>query len=170
MKNNKYKINKKYLNNPHNIERRLNNNSECPLRFQPQLKDVLEYIYLASSNNCSKSKLRKVERYLDIEEIYLSNWLTNKTNDTKGKVAFGPNAIIEAKEALYKCRECSQNDVRTLEIDHVDGDRSNKARGNFKCLCGSCHNIKTRTDGLNKRVNKMSNPSKKEIKMKMFSK
>ncbi|MBL0065470.1 MAG: HNH endonuclease [Bacteroidetes bacterium] len=84
--------------------------------------------------------------------MYLANWLTNKSNDTKGKMHYGENAVRASKNAKYMCKICGQSDVRTLEIDHKDGHRANKGLKNLICLCGNCHNIKTRQSGLEKRL------------------
>jgi len=120
-------------------------------KIKSDIKDVLEYIYTDKINTCPKSKLRRVERYLDLSEILLANTLTNYTNDTKGRLAYGENAIKRAKDSNYSCEICGENDVRCLEIDHKDGDRKNTSYDNLQCLCGSCHNKKTRLERLKHR-------------------
>ncbi len=72
-------------------------------------------------------------------------------DDTKGRLAYGENAIKRAKDSNYSCEICGENDVRCLEIDHKDGDRKNTSYDNLQCLCGSCHNKKTRLERLKHR-------------------
>ena len=43
------------------------------------------------------------------------------------------------------CQECGYKprDKAKLDIDHIDGDRSNNDIKNLQTLCKSCHKIKT---------------------------
>ena len=72
-------------------------------------------------------------------------------------------ARLNAVEAMGgSCSRCGTDDIRVLEIDHVDGGGSTKARKSYsdrlmfrqlargdyegprlQLLCGNCHNIKT---------------------------
>lgn len=161
-----YFIEEERLNNLAFIESRID--SAWDIKTCNKVRAVLNYVYLDTVNNCGKVTLRRVEHYLELKEIYLANWLTNKSDNTKGKKAYGQFAILEAKRAKYACRDCGHNDVRCLEIDHIDSDRKNVADGNFKCLCGNCHNIKTRNAGLLERVNKMRDDKKTIIHSKFL--
>lgn len=61
-------------------------------------------------------------------------------------------------EAKYKCVECGFNKTRKngrtiLEMDHIDGDHTNKKRNNLRILCPNCHAL-THTFRNNKRIKK----------------
>lgn len=47
------------------------------------------------------------------------------------------------KERGHKCEECGiskwRGDHITLEMDHIDGDRTNNIPDNWKLLCPNCH-------------------------------
>ena len=62
------------------------------------------------------------------------------------KKDYGANSLIAARNAKYKCQnaECGFSDVRSLELDHVNGKKS-KYTAIFACLCANCHNIKSFT-------------------------
>jgi 5-methylcytosine-specific restriction endonuclease McrA len=50
------------------------------------------------------------------------------------------------KEACgHSCQECGlkqwQGQQIKLEVDHIDGDRSNNAKSNLKVLCPNCHSL-----------------------------
>ena len=52
---------------------------------------------------------------------------------------------IVLEEQDYKCSHC-ENDMWmglriTLELDHIDGDRTNNVRENLRGLCPNCHSI-----------------------------
>jgi len=36
-----------------------------------------------------------------------------------------------------------------LDVDHIDGDRSNDAESNLQTLCANCHRLKTHIDYIN---------------------
>ena len=39
------------------------------------------------------------------------------------------------------CNRCGFNDLRAIEVHHIDGDRSNNLLSNLEVLCGNCHLI-----------------------------
>ena len=53
---------------------------------------------------------------------------------------------VLAEEPL--CRECAARGRTTpaIEVDHVDGDAWNRARGNLRPLCKPCHSARTARD------------------------
>lgn len=52
---------------------------------------------------------------------------------------------IVAEDQDYKCIHCGLSEWMglkiTLELDHIDGDRTNNVRDNLRCLCPNCHSI-----------------------------
>ena len=49
------------------------------------------------------------------------------------------------KERGHKCEECELEEWRghpiPIEIDHIDGDRTNNSKDNLKLLCCNCHGL-----------------------------
>lgn len=44
------------------------------------------------------------------------------------------------------CQRCGfiAEDICQLDVDHIDGDRTNNAPENLQILCANCHRLKTR--------------------------
>lgn len=53
------------------------------------------------------------------------------------------------------CEECGFVAAHRcqLDVDHVDGDKSNNAESNLRTLCANCHRLKTWLSGNFKRTN-----------------
>lgn len=53
-----------------------------------------------------------------------------------------------------KCENCGfiPSHICQLDVDHIDGDKSNNSEENLKTLCANCHRLKTQIgkDFLNK--------------------
>lgn len=56
------------------------------------------------------------------------------------------------------CERCLTvpTDKTLLDVDHIDGDRSNNQTNNLQTLCKTCHKIKTK-ENRNYKHEKMSN-------------
>ena len=50
------------------------------------------------------------------------------------------------KQKGYKCERCHfiPEDKVQLDVDHIDGDRSNNDPLNLQTLCANCHRLKTK--------------------------
>jgi 5-methylcytosine-specific restriction endonuclease McrA len=124
---------------------------------QDFMRAALRYIYLLGASHNSplavripghtseqrkarKDGLRELLRqHLGPAERQAFNNLTKFAHSSRAR--YGPNAVREARDAGYCCRDCGMPDVRTLEMDHVNGIDDTK---NFRLLCANCHNIKSR--------------------------
>jgi hypothetical protein len=52
-----------------------------------------------------------------------------------------------------RCQSCGyEKDVRMLDVDHIDSNRSNAALSNLQILCVWCHALKTRGVGAHNRL------------------
>jgi hypothetical protein len=114
---------------------------------------VLEYLYL--SNGRINNPLNTVQRQRDFirhllepAEWVMFKYLATRTNGS-GRKRYGEHALRQMRGvARYVCEEpeCRNPDVFALQLDHVDGNRLNTAAGNFRALCASCHQIKSRRE------------------------
>lgn len=74
---------------------------------------------------------------------------------SSGPVMTSGNSIFYRKLALRnfanKCFICNYNeDVRMLDVDHIDNNRKNNSLDNLQILCVWCHALKTRSKWGNK--------------------
>lgn len=61
--------------------------------------------------------------------------------------------VVTYKSSCYQCRETARSHKKDycekcgmterLEVDHIDGDRSNNKLNNLQTLCNNCHINKT---------------------------
>jgi hypothetical protein len=67
----------------------------------------------------------------------LKDW----SNYTRNK----PRKKILIKERGHKCENCKNekwlNEPITLELHHIDGDKTNNKRENLQLLCPNCHSF-----------------------------
>jgi len=71
------------------------------------------------------------------------------------------NRVLD--EQNHMCLKCGQGELwngepLVLQLDHIDGDNSNNARENLRCLCPNCH---TQTSTFCSR--NLSNKSRKKV-------
>ena len=67
---------------------------------------------------------------------------------------YGKNSLIAARNAKYKCERCNFPDVRTLQLDHINGKIMDTE---FACLCANCHQIKSRQERAIKLISDYAN-------------
>jgi len=137
--NDSFAVLEERFNNLDLIEKRV----KCvPTDVQGSLRSTLKYLYIEDGPvNLQKDRLKMSVSYLDENEIILAKWLITRTNGSLRKT-YGKNALLAARTAHYKCKQCGYPDLRVLHLDHVEGKRNNKST--FACLCANCHNIKSR--------------------------
>jgi hypothetical protein len=112
-----------------------------PEAVRGSVRTALGYLYLHDGpRNLPADRKRAAEPYLETAERILVRWLHPRTNGQYRKT-YGFPALACARRAAYRCERCGFGDVRTLELDHVDG-RAKASR--FACLCANCHRIKSR--------------------------
>lgn len=62
---------------------------------------------------------------------------------TSGKPYHTSLRVQYLKLVPYECRECGISEWNgkplTLQLDHIDGDRTNNALDNLRLLCPNCH-------------------------------
>ena len=70
---------------------------------------------------------------------------------TKGTVFRNPMRKYLVENREYKCSSCGiteyNNKPITLQVDHIDGDRTNNEFENLRFLCPNCHS-QTKTWGV----------------------
>jgi hypothetical protein len=108
---------------------------------QRALRSALNYLYKSNGPlNLPRHHLKAAASYLDHAEQVVVRWLYTRTNGSLRKT-YGATALVAARSARYRCETCSFDDVRVLNLDHVEG----RVEGTpFACLCANCHAIKSR--------------------------
>lgn len=69
---------------------------------------------------------------------------TTKTgkNHPQYKDGSGSYRARKLREVENKCADCRTDDVRVLEVHHVNRDRKNNELDNLVVLCANCHKIR----------------------------
>lgn len=141
----KYKYKNKNFYISHNFKRNLKNLidhriSSIPLIEQNIVIKTMEFLYdLKGKNNLPKNYRKSFPFLTDGEKIAIQ-WIRNKITG-KGRKKYGIEALQEARKAQYKCQDCGESDVRTLQMDHKVNSKNNLE---FQCLCANCHHIESR--------------------------
>jgi hypothetical protein len=110
-------------------------------------RKTLGFLYLAEVKNSpmeADRPLKADRRALLSQHLSPAEWQIFK-NLTKfahsSRKRYGHAAVQAARADRYRCRRCKMPDVRTLEMDHVNGRGDTQ---NFQLLCSNCHKIKSR--------------------------
>jgi hypothetical protein len=127
------------------------------------LLTALKYLYMDSGPiNLPRDRLKIAKPYLDDAERAVIEWLKTRTNGSERR-NYGKGALIAARRSRYRCERCGFADVRTLNLDHVEG---REIATPFACLCANCHTIKSRQEdwsGRARRDLKTASPAVGEV-------
>lgn len=119
------------FDNPEEMERRV---SAAPPATQGALRTALRYLCEREGPvNLPADRLNLAFDLLDPAERVVACWLHTRTNG-KLRRSYGADALKAARAAGYRCQECGFDDVRVLNLEHVDG---RVAGTPFGCLCGT---------------------------------
>lgn len=125
--------------------------------------------------------LERAYQELSKNEIATEHWFgwyrprktyKKRTSDpfVKGSLPIGSGTlrkkILKDKLLLYKCALCNlepfwNGKTLTLQLDHIDGDKTNNLLSNLRFLCPNCHQ-QTDTWGPGNHLRKL--PSMKELR------
>lgn len=112
-----------------------------PPDAQGSVRTALSYLYLSSGPvNLPRERLKAAQPHMELREQILLRWLYTRTNGNL-RSTYGAKALLAARHSQFRCSSCGYDDVRALNIDHVDG-RTPATR--YSCVCANCHNIKSR--------------------------
>jgi len=133
----RYVIDLAWFDDPDAIERRIAN---VPDADQGHLRSALRYLYLSDGPlNLPADRRKTALPHLDQAERIAITWLYTRTNGSERK-NYGTKVMPAARRSRLRCERCNMADVRTLNLDHIDGRIVDTE---FQVLCANCHHIKT---------------------------
>ena len=115
---------------------------QVPAPVHGPMRTTMLYLYRTDGpTNLRPERFKAAEPYLQPAERIVARWLRTRTNG-KLRKDYGTRSLRCARVARYRCSACGYPDVRALNLDHVEGRRSEHST--FTCLCANCHSIKSR--------------------------
>ena len=125
-----------------------NYTDEDIIRYVIETKSIaglLKKLDLAQAGGNYANIKRNLQR-LNADTSHWTGQAWNHGEQLKDYSDYTKNARLKkhlTKERSHACEECGIEDWRgkplTLELDHVDGNRTNNKPNNLKLLCPNCH-------------------------------
>lgn len=108
-----------------------------------------ENIYCGSSCAAKVNNKGKCRNKAYFEKLYPSRekkfWKTRPPTEFIKDPLGGNHKAILIQERGYRCESCKRRKWLkreiVLELEHIDGDKSNCLRENLKLLCPNCHSL-----------------------------
>lgn len=95
--------------------------TEATFPDRGSLHTALKYLYMDDGPiNLPRDRLKLAKPYLDEAERILIQWLQTRTNGSERR-NYGKDALLAARRSRYRCQHCGFADIRTLNLDHVEG-------------------------------------------------
>ena len=133
-----FQIDSTRFNDPGYIESRV---TTVPVPDRGSMRTALRYLYQDDGPiNLPRARLLAADPHLEPAERIVIRWLYTRTNGNL-RSEYGANALRAARSSRYRCEVCGFQDVRVLNLDHVNGRVVDTP---FSCLCANCHTIKSR--------------------------
>lgn len=119
------------------------------------MADLLKNLGLKPcGGNYSHMKCNLFKWKIDCSHWTGQAWNKNKqTKDWSGYKDSNSMKIILIRERGHKCEQCQsekwQDQCIPLELDHINGDRTNNTKENLRLLCCNCHALTDTWKGKN---------------------
>ncbi len=119
------------------------------LAYTTFIRRCKEHGIYAPNQGGKGTKKPRPRRRIPLEKI-LSNEIMMSSSAIKKK-------LLEAELKKEECEECGQGPIwngkrLVIQLDHIDGDRTNNALENLKMVCPNCH---TQTDTFSVGIHRM---------------
>lgn len=133
-----YHIDSTRFNDPAYIESRV---TMVPVSDRGSLRTALNYLYQDYGPiNLPRARLLAADPHFEPAERIVIRWLYTRTSGNL-RSEYGSDSLRAARFSRYRCEVCGFQDVRVLNLDHVNGRVTDTP---FACLCANCHTIKSR--------------------------
>ena len=112
----------------------------------------VEYYCKSKTSVCCSSHCRAEFKYKKYIELWKTGRVDGKTK-TGNTVGYIRRYFLE--KYLFKCSICQWNKrspytrKSPLQLDHINGDRSNNSENNLRLLCPNCHSLTPTYGNLN---------------------
>lgn len=118
------------------------------IKFSKEVKSIsglLDRLGLRKAGGNYDNMKRNLQR-LDIDTSHWTGQSWNKDAKLKDWQDYSRGSNLKPhliKERGHKCEECELTDWRgfpiPIELDHIDGDKTNNHIENLRLLCSNCH-------------------------------
>ena len=128
--------------------------------------ELFEFLGISLKSESSKCKVRAEVKRLGLDVSHFEKKTNKGHRKHVAKDLFRKGINFNTSIRRYfvartenKCSICGINEwlgkPLTLQVDHIDGDRSNNLLENLRLLCGNCHS-QTETWGVQKAHRRMA--------------